>query len=410
MRTVHRILSVFAILFMLYLGLTGTLMQMMDLKALFSKAPDNDITLQSMNEGRWGNGEIAVINKSDLTGTALPKDTDYRQAFTTVLAGLHRDMPGLEPRFVELRVANGVTIGQVRVKMPNAPPPASPWGGDPSQKILAFDAKTGAAVTATDISNIQPPQGVRQVSKQLHRFWGGFLGGDKPGVYIELACGLAMCTLIITGLWMYYKLLAGRMKTGRKQVFWMAGGTWKSLHRIFSVAASVFLIAVAASGTWLGFESSWHTFTHSDPHFDASQPLSDAKVMAMLDQTQAIVARNKPNVPLKVLRVRVYGGMNQGVIVTGSAPIDQIMYNLDNGRVATLKEPGYPKSQFPLGTQVHEDVKHFHSGDMFGLPSRFMNLLAGLALIYLSVSGVVMYVEMWRKRAKAGRNALIWTK
>lgn len=395
---------------MLYLGATGTLMQVMDLKALFSKAPDSDITLQSMNEGRWGNGEIVVINKGDLTGTALPKDTDYRQAFTTVLAGLHRDMPGLEPRFVELRVANGVTIGQVRVKIPNAPPPTSPWGPDPSQKILAFDVKTGAAVASTDLSNIQPPQGVRQVSKELHRFWGGFLGGDKPGVYVELACGLAMCTLIITGLWMYYKLLAGRMKIGRKQAFWMAGGTWKSLHRIISLAASVFLIAVAASGTWLGFESSWHTFTHSDPHFDASLPMSDQKVMAMLDQALAIVRHNKPDVPLKVLRIRVYGGMNQGVIVTGTTPIDQVMYNLDNGRVATLNEPGYPKSQFPLGTQVHEDVKHFHSGDMFGLPTRIMNLLAGLALVYLAVSGVVMYVDMWRKRAKAGRKALLWTK
>jgi uncharacterized iron-regulated membrane protein len=410
MRSVHRILSVFAILFMLYLGVTGTLMQVLDLKAIFTHAPNNDVTLQSMNEGRWGNGEIAVINAGDLTGSALPKDTDYKQAFSTVLNSVHRDMPGLEPRFVELRVVNGVTIGQVRVKVPNAPPPATPWGPDPSQKILAYNATTGASVEATNVSNIQPPPAVRQTAKELHRFWGGFLGGDKPGVYIELACGIALDALIITGLWMYYKLLSARMKIGRKQVFWMAGGMWKSLHRIFSVAASIFLIGVAGSGTWLGFESTWHTFTHGDPHFDASQPLSDAKVQKMLGDTLAIVQHNEPNAPLKVLRVRVYGGMNQGVIVTGGYPINQIMYNLDNGRIATLNEPGYPKSQFPLGTQVHEDVKHFHSGDMFGLPTRFMNLLAGLALIYLSVSGVIMYVDMWRKRAKAGRKALIWTK
>jgi len=38
----------------------------------------------------------------------------------------------------------------------------------------------------------------------------------------------------------------------------------------------------------------------------------------------------------------------------------------------------------------------------------FFNLLAGLALLYLSLSGIVMYVKLWRRRAGNGRKALVW--
>jgi hypothetical protein len=37
-----------------------------------------------------------------------------------------------------------------------------------------------------------------------------------------------------------------------------------------------------------------------------------------------------------------------------------------------------------------------------------MDLFAGLSIVYLSVSGAVMYLTMWSKRRRAGRVALIW--
>jgi hypothetical protein len=37
-----------------------------------------------------------------------------------------------------------------------------------------------------------------------------------------------------------------------------------------------------------------------------------------------------------------------------------------------------------------------------------MDLLAGFAMIYLSISGIIMYYELWKKRQKTGRQALIW--
>ncbi len=390
MRKFHRILSILAVLVMLYLGVTGTVMQLYDLNALFSHAPQTDPVMQSINEGRYGNGDTAVVSPRDLTAQTLPAGFDYAKAFDTTLAAMHAASPAPQPHFVEVRVVNGQAVGQVKL----------------GQAVNAFNAQTGAPVSIQQPPPFEPmPPSVRQSAKELHRFWSM---KDKPGVYFELTCGIVLWILIISGLWMYYKLLSARMKIGRNAPFWMGGGVWKSLHRIISVAASIFIIAIAFTGTWLGFESTWHTFIKVDFRADATKALSDDQVRHIAAAALADFRKAEPTTPIKVLRVRNYGGMNQGAVVTGGPVTRQILYNADTGAIATLTEPGYPESGFPFGTQVHENIKHFHSGDMFGIPTRVMNLLAGLALIYLSVSGIVMYVQLWLRRKKNGKTAPVW--
>jgi uncharacterized iron-regulated membrane protein len=391
MRTLHRTLAILAALLMLYLGGTGTLIQSIDLVTLISQAPDSDPVMQSINEGRYGNGDFPAIAERDLTAAPLPAGTDTGRAFDILLAALHRTAPGSEPRFAELRMLGDRMVGQVKV----------------GKDILAFDAATGTPIDIAPPPRFTPlPYSLRQYTKELHRFW---TMKDKPGVYFELLSGIVLWVLIISGLWMYFKLLKARSKTGRKEVFWMAGGMWRSLHRIVSLCAAVFLIAIAFSGTFLGFESVWHTFVTIDVDHDASTPMTDGQVRAIAAAGLADFRKAEPLTPVKVVRARIYGGMKQGMIVTGGTSTRQVVYDTDHGTEASLYEPGFPISGFPFGTQVHEDIKHFHSGDMFGLPARFMNLLGGLALVYLSVSGIVMYVQLWLRRRNNGKSALLWT-
>lgn len=390
MRSFHRILAIITVLVMLYLGVTGTLMQILDLHALYTHAPENDPTMLSINEGRYGNGDIQVITDADLTARPLPAGLDYGRAFDVVLRSMHAAAPGAAPRFVELRQVEGRTVGQVRL----------------GKDVKAFDAQTGAPASSVSVKPLRLPHSFREDLKELHRFWSR---RDVPGVWYELGCGIVLWAMIITGLTMYFQLLAARMKIGRKQLFWFSGGWWKGLHRVISVAASVFLILIAFTGTWLGVESVWHSLVFKPgPGPDVSSPLSDDEVRRMSGATLADFRRLEPQTPIKVLRVRVYGGMKQGGIVTGGAETRQVLFDTATGKVATLTEPGYPASGFPLGTQTHEDIKHLHSGFMFGLPTRLMNLAAGLSLIYLCISGIVMYVDLWARRTKAGRKGLVW--
>ena len=389
-RALHRILAILAVCVMFYLGGTGTLMQVIDLAALARHAPSIDADMQSINEGRYGNGDIQVITDADLTARPLPAGLDYAHAFEVTLAASHKIAPNLAPRFVEVRQVGEMTVGQVKL----------------GKDVKAFDISTGAPAAPVGVKPLSLAHSLRQSLKELHRFWDH---KDVPGVWYELASGLVLWILLLSGLWMYFQLLLGRRKLGRNGFFWMTGGTWKALHRVISVASAICVVMVAFTGTWLGVESVSHSLTFKrGPPVDVSAPLSDDEVRTMAAATLADFRKFEPETPIKTLRVRVYGGMKQGGVVVGTDTVRQILFNTSTGAVASLTEPGYPSSGFPWGTQTHENIKHLHSGMLFGLPTRLMNLIAGLALLYLCVSGVVMYVDMWLRRRKAGKSGIVW--
>ncbi|OCC23834.1 hypothetical protein MB02_08345 [Croceicoccus estronivorus] len=52
---------------------------------------------------------------------------------------------------------------------------------------------------------------------------------------------------------------------------------------------------------------------------------------------------------------------------------------------------------------------HLHSGESFGPVGTIISILSGLTLIFFSVSGLWMYVQMWRNRTRRGLNGrLFW--
>lgn len=402
MRTFHRILAIITVVVMLYLGVTGTLIQAIDLYTLHTDKPQADPVMLSINEGRWGNGELAAITIDDLGAPALPQDFNYDQAFQTTLQAMHAQAPDAAPNYVEVRMKEGAPVGQVRL----------------DKDVKAFDAQTGAAVEAlvgTTSRTANLPRTLRQKTKELHRYWGiqweSVWGRrDLPGVFVELVSGILLLTLIVTGLVMYFQLLKARQKMNKSQLFWVAGGWWRSLHRSISMVAAVLLVCVAFSGTWLGFESVFSAFNRGRGGPQAPVTLSDADALQMAGATLASFRALEPETPIKALRVRMFGTMKQGVVIAGGEDTRQVLINTANGKVASLTEPEYPKVNFPFGVQTHEDFKHFHSGDLFGLPARWLSLLTGLALIYLSISGIVMYFDLWSKRKKLGRKGFLWMK
>lgn len=393
-RIVHRIGAFFAVLLMLWLGTTGSTIQLLDLKTVLTHAPPTDPTAVSMAEGRYGPGNYAVIQLPDFSAATFPSGFDINQAVATVLQAAHADSMA----WVELRVVAGVPIGQVMQ----------------GTRLEAFNAQTGAPVTAVPPQPIPQggrlPPSLRQTLKTLHRFWNR---GDTPGVYFEFLAGLVLWTLLITGLVMYFRLLNARMKIGRRQWFWFTGGKWRGLHRAVSVVAAAFLLCMAFSGTWIGYESSMSALGRSPAAGGARQrnpiiPLHDDEVQKMTATTLAAMQRLHPDTPIKAIRLRTFGQMKQGVVITGGDKADQLVFNAENGQLASLTEPSYPNSNFPFGVQVHENMKHFHSGEMFGVSGQLMNLFAGLSLIFLSISGLTVYFDMWLKRRKSGRSNLLW--
>jgi len=394
MRQYHRIIAILGSILLFYLAASGTLIEALDLWATGTGAPESDVTMQSINEGKFGNGDYNAVTAADFSGQILPASLDIPMALHRVAQGLRQQRPDAAPDFVELRMVGGRVIGQGRY----------------GKSMLAVDASTGAAVAGVEVKPTYPPPSLRQTLKEWHRFWGPsvFLWrGDKPGVYIELAAGLVLIALMYTGLRHYWTLYKLRRKIKKPQMFWKTGGTWRALHRSIAVASALFLACTVLSGTMLGFESTYHTFVPRPPHRETDK-LSLNAVSGMAQAVVSAIAGDEQGVPLRSVRLRNYFGYQQGVIVTGEAVTRQVVFNLADGSTMSLEAAGYPDSQFPFGMDVHEWVKHFHSGYLLGVSARVMTLLSGLALLYLTVSGAVIYFDMWRRRKETGRSAFFW--
>jgi uncharacterized iron-regulated membrane protein len=233
---------------------------------------------------------------------------------------------------------------------------------------------------------------------------------------VTVLFGLSVTVLIVTGAVLYWRLLAARLKLGRKTLFWSAGGWWRTLHRAVAVVAMLFLLVVALSGIVLASSSvgvaisqAMHGGKRPGLTADVSAPLTDAELPAMLRQTLTAFHARAGAAQIKVLRLRHFAGMDQGVVVAGGDDVRQFAFNAADGRPAGISGPGYPNTDMPFGWQIDQLAKRIHRGDIIGLSGRCMDLLAGLSLLYLSVSGAVMYVDLWSRRRKMGRHGLFWS-
>jgi len=54
------------------------------------------------------------------------------------------------------------------------------------------------------------------------------------------------------------------------------------------------------------------------------------------------------------------------------------------------------------GTNIVGTLHHLHSGESFGPLGVFIATLSGLAMLFFCISGLWMYVQMWRNRAGRG--------
>lgn len=62
--------------------------------------------------------------------------------------------------------------------------------------------------------------------------------------------------------------------------------------------------------------------------------------------------------------------------------------------------------QFRL--KLHNLLQDLHRGSIVGIPGQLIDVLTGFCFVFLSISGVVIYVELVKRRRKNGRRALVW--
>lgn len=410
MRPIHRIVGTIIMAFTLWIGATGLWIQYADLHAILTHAAATDPEMMAIRESINGTGNFSVIKAPDYAAPALPEGFDISAAMATLLKSARSTAGDTTPlKYLELRMINGKPLGLAQA-------------GD---KTICIDPATGTVLPSPPAAPRRGGQtpSMHGTAKMWHRmtvgsgYWGDLLE------IVNALIGIALFVAIVTGLVLYFQLLSARKKAGLNAVFWSSGGTWRSLHRGVSIMAAMFLLIVSTSGTLLsldtvalGLYGATHTHAGKYARFpmgmtaDLSSPLPDAKVPAMLATTLSAYHAAEGATPIKVLRLRYFSGMPQGVVLTGGADeTRQLAYNAETGKVAHMTESSYPYSGFPFGWEEHEYMKQIHRGDALGVPGRLLDVFAGLSLVFLSASGMYMYFDLLRRRRKGGRTQLFWT-
>jgi uncharacterized iron-regulated membrane protein len=403
-RPIHRIVGTVILAFTLYFGITGSIIQTIDLRAIASHAAATDPEMMAIRESIYGTSNFAVIEPADYAAAALPQGYDFSTALGNVLRAARLSVGADTPlKYLELRVIDGKPLGLVQA----------------ADRLVRFDPATGAFLPNPPArSPARPAPSMHQRVKGWHRLM--FLGNAMA--WLNSLVGIGLFVMIVTGLVLYFQLLRAGRRAGLNAVFWSSGGWWRSLHRWVSITAALFLMFVSVTGTLLSIDSfalGLYQVTHKSAgkysRFpigmigDYSSPLPDAKLPQMLRTTLSAYRANQGSTPIKVLRLRYFSGMPQGVIVAGGNDTRQLVFNADTGKRASMTEPGYPYTGFPFGWEEHEFVKQIHRGDAFGVPGRLMDLFAGLSLVFLSASGLIMYLDLLRRRSRGGRKQLFWT-
>lgn len=205
MRTWHRWTMTVAALFFIYVATTGIIIQLVDMKTLYSHAPATDPNMQSIREGVTGPPGFALIKTSDYSELPLPLDADVQKMLQTVRVAARASEPTDALKWLELRMDGSVPVGIVSFA-----------GAQPRQ--LKINALTGAVIGPVPDAPLfeRGPPSSHDLFKNLHR--GNVIGPVGP--WIDLIVGLALLFMVISGLSVYFKMLGPRSDAGRKEWFW----------------------------------------------------------------------------------------------------------------------------------------------------------------------------------------------
>ena len=403
MRTFHRIAGVCVLVFGLYLAVTGSWIQIVDLATVISHRPADDPNMLAIRESINGQSYYEVIAPADYSAPALPRGFDFHAVLDkTVHAARVASASGSTVKWLEFRMVDNRPVVQILS----------------SEKRMRFDALTAAPLDYPQPKpqDGPPPPSQHLIAKNWHRL---FAFGDGI-LWLNMLAGTGLFAVVVAGLILYVRVYLARAKLGKAALLWSAGGVLRTLHRGISIGAAVFLLVVSVSGTLLAFDSFYFGIYRQVHHIvmgggkgpprampDYLQPLTDDNLRQML--TTTLSAADAKGVSIRALRLRTFSGMPQGVVITGDSEPRQLVFNAVTGRQVGMTEPGYPEVGFPFGWEEHELMKRIHRGDAFGLPGRFLDLFAGLSLIFLTMSGGAMYLDMWLKRRRLGRKSILWT-
>jgi uncharacterized iron-regulated membrane protein len=321
-----------------------------------------------------------------------------------------------------LAAAGGLDIAAVDYRMTGDVPrlQLSRAQGDRDSE-LRFYAATGTTMTPTvaDGDPFRPRPawvGQRERIKALHK-------GDAfglPGQIAGLLTGIAIIVMTVSGFLVYLLLWKSRRRTGQSSLFWKSRESlWRRLHRFVAVIAVVFVMNKAVTGVILaGAEiqvqlARYHVLPFPYPLPTPLPPFSEGRLsgdlLQALQRGYDAALATAHAAPIVAIELVVRDGEAKSLVTLGGTEPRILAFDTLTGKPAQDWATADMQQGNGYFADWHQVLKRMHRGDIIGyFAGRYADVGVGALLLYLVISGIVLYLQMKNRRGSAGKSGLFW--
>jgi uncharacterized iron-regulated membrane protein len=183
----------------------------------------------------------------------------------------------------------------------------------------------------------------------------------------------------------------------------------RQTHRWSSTVAGAFLLVIAATGVALQIEELTETGERRGP----PAPTTAAAVLESPETSIASALAGlraaEPNARITSLALGGTGGAAQVVVsLAGETQARAIDIVTGSVKAAEQAAPQGPPGGPPPGFSLMRTIKQIHTGEIGGPFGQIIGLALGLTLLFLSISGLWMWLQMLNARANQGRKGWFW--
>jgi uncharacterized iron-regulated membrane protein len=177
----------------------------------------------------------------------------------------------------------------------------------------------------------------------------------------------------------------------------------RAYHRWFGIVAAVFMIFIAATGLALQIDLivTGNPVPGSEPPPlpIATDPPPPSAAGAIV--SHAIVAAHRANPALAIAHADIsFSRGGSRVTLGGAGPFAAaVSYDPATGAITPLR---------PLKPGWHNWLQDLHAGYVFGPIGRAVSIAMAISLLVLGITGLLLYLDMFKRRRRAGRAAFFW--
>ncbi|MXP45766.1 PepSY-associated TM helix domain-containing protein [Allopontixanthobacter sediminis] len=181
---------------------------------------------------------------------------------------------------------------------------------------------------------------------------------------------------------------------------------FRKLHRWFSLPLCLFVVLVLLSGVALQVEETIGIFEggeESSPVASQTAPpverLTDAEIRTMVGEALSKSKEQQPDFRATRIELDITPGREFTRLAVQPRGGPYVTVDRASGETDANMNPAVP---------MHVWFIRLHTGTLAGPLGILIMLVTSLALMFLAVSGLVLYYQMWANRKNRGRRKLFW--